>query len=549
MRPTRAIAALVALVALPAASCADILGYRETVRGDPSTGGTGGIGGSAGAGSATSTGGDGGTVSTSDPGGMGGTGGAGGKTTGLGGDGGAGGGGGTGGYCGDGVAQSALNEECDDGGTSDDDNCSKDCKKQRVVEVVGSERQTCALLSGARVKCWGRNDFGQLGLGDTMSRGDGPGEMGAQLPAVDLGSGKKALALAAGYLHTCALLDDGTVKCWGANGSGQLGLGDTLTRGDESNEMGDFLPAVDLGAGKKAKAVAAGASYTCALLTDNRLKCWGRNEYGQLGQGNTAFLGDQPNEMGDFLPAVDLGRGLDVSVVSIISQHTCVLLTGNVIKCWGHNGSGRLGLGDTAHRGDGPSEMGLSLPAVDVGVVAFPTKLTVGLDHTCAVLSNSNVRCWGSSIVGQLGQGNGQTLGDQPGEMGDALPAVDIGKPVLSLACGNQGCCAQLNDSTIKCWGSNTFGTLGLGDKVHRGDDANEMGANLPTVDVGTGEQVVGIRAMAQHRCALIDDGRIKCWGWNADGQLGLGDTANRGDDPNEMGDSLPSVRLFTDNW
>jgi alpha-tubulin suppressor-like RCC1 family protein len=98
--------------------------------------------------------------------------------------------------------------------------------------------------------------------------------MGDNLPAVDLGAGKTASAIAAGYFHTCALLNDGSVKCWGHNVDGQLGLGDSSDRGDGPNEMGDNLPAVNLGAGKMVSAMAAGSLFTCALLNDSRVKCW-----------------------------------------------------------------------------------------------------------------------------------------------------------------------------------------------------------------------------------------------------------------------------------
>jgi alpha-tubulin suppressor-like RCC1 family protein len=149
----------------------------------------------------------------------------------------------------------------------------------------------------------GVNWDGQLGLGDTANRGDGPGEMGDALPSIDLGRGRSATALSAGNYHTCAVLDDGAVKCWGFNGFGQLGLGDTAWRGDGPGEMGDALPSIDLGTGRSATALTA-TSHTCALLDHGSLKCWGQNEYGQLGLGDTAFRGDGPGEMGDALPAV-----------------------------------------------------------------------------------------------------------------------------------------------------------------------------------------------------------------------------------------------------
>jgi len=141
-----------------------------------------------------------------------------------------------------------------------------------VVEVAAGSYHTCARLEdGATraVKCWGWNDYGQLGLGDVNDQGDQGGEMGSSLRAVQLGTGRSAMALALGSSHSCALLDDASVKCWGDNYRGQLGLGDTLDRGNEGGEMDDSLPAVDLGGA--VVQIVAGYYHTCALLDDGQL--------------------------------------------------------------------------------------------------------------------------------------------------------------------------------------------------------------------------------------------------------------------------------------
>ena len=133
---------------------------------------------------------------------------------------------------------------------------------------------TCAILDNNSVKCWGWNSKGQLGLGDTADRGDAANEMGDNLTAVALGNGRTAKHVTAGAWHTRALLDDDSVKCWGYNGfQGRLGLGDTAHRGDHANEMGDNLTAVDLGTNRTAKQITAANSYTCALLDDDSVKC------------------------------------------------------------------------------------------------------------------------------------------------------------------------------------------------------------------------------------------------------------------------------------
>ncbi len=179
--------------------------------------------------------------------------------------------------------------------------------------IVAAWNQTCALLDNGRLKCWGGNEYGQLGLGDTAPRGDQANEMGDNLPAVDLGTGRTATAVDAGWGHTCAIVDSGVTKCWGWNDYGQLGLGDSESRGNTAGEMGDNLPVVNFGAGRTATKVSAGLSYTCGLLDNATLKCWGRNVEGQLGLGDSESRGNTAGEMGDNLPVVNFGTGVGVS--------------------------------------------------------------------------------------------------------------------------------------------------------------------------------------------------------------------------------------------
>ncbi|MBL8777474.1 MAG: hypothetical protein JNK12_16145 [Acidimicrobiales bacterium] len=420
-----------------------------------------------------------------------------------------------------------------------------------VTPIVSSgSHHACGLSADGQVRCWGRNQWGQLGLGDTVNRGDQPIEMGPSLASVDLGAGRSAVALSAGSQHSCAVLDNGQVKCWGYNDYGQLGLGDTAERGDQPGEMGDALPPVDLGAGRTATAVSAGDSYTCAVLDNAQLRCWGSNTSGRLGLGDTANRGDDPGEMGDALPPVDLGAGRTATAVSAGDSSACAVLDDGRLKCWGSNGSGALGLGDTANRGDGPGEMGDDLPAVDLGTGRTATAVALGLHHTCALLDDGRIKCWGENSHGRLGLGDTADRGDGPGEMGDDLPAVDLGtgRTATSVdsgydsSSGGGHTCAALDNGQAKCWGYNDHGALGLGDRFSRGDQPFEMGDDLPAVDLGTGRTATAMAAGSTHSCALLDNGQVKCWGSNGFGQLGLGDTAARGRSPGQMGDSLPGT-------
>ena len=257
--------------------------------------------------------------------------------------------------------------------------------------------------------------------------------MGDNLLAVDLGTGRTATQISAGGSHTCALLDDQSVKCWGFNMYGQLGQGDTNNIGDHSGEMGDNLLAVDLGTGRTATQISAGVSHTCALLDDQSVKCWGANYNGGLGQGHTNVIGDHSGEMGDNLLAVDLGTGRTATQISVGHSHTCALLDDQSVKCWGLNMYGELGQGHTNNIGDHSGEMGDDLLAVDLGTGRTAKQISAGFSHTCAFLDDQLVKCWGGNGQGQLGQGHTSSLGDGPFEMGEYLPAIVFGAIDLSI--------------------------------------------------------------------------------------------------------------------
>jgi alpha-tubulin suppressor-like RCC1 family protein len=423
----------------------------------------------------------------------------------------------------------------------------------RAKAIAAGGDTTCAILIDGRVKCWGRNDFGQLGIGDTQARGDDPGEMGAALPAVALGAGRTAVAISVGHNHACALLDDAHVKCWGNNDTGMLGLGDAFSRGDNPGEMGDALPEVNLGTGRTVKVVSAAYYHSCAILDNDLLKCWGglggTISRGELGYGDTMARGIVPGQMGDALPAVDFGAGRKVKALSGASDNSCVVLDNGAVKCWGDNSIGELGVDDLVDRGNMPGQMGDSLPAVDLGTGRTAVGILESDSRTmCALLDNQTLKCWGRNFSGQLGIGDAINRGAAPGEMGDNLPAVEFGtglKPLASGAVGNDHTCMVLTGGRLKCWGDGSDGQVGDGQGNGWGDMPGEMGDALPVVDVGTGRTVVSVAAGLFHTCVLLDDGGIKCFGMNRFyGNLGQGDLVDRGLAPGQMGDDLPYVDL-----
>ncbi|MFO0667496.1 MAG: hypothetical protein U0174_26330 [Polyangiaceae bacterium] len=404
----------------------------------------------------------------------------------------------------------------------------------------------CALRKSGVLKCWGYGARGALGLGDGAHRGNEPNEMGQNLPAVDLGTGRKAVRLgkSGGATSMCAVLDDDTLKCWGYNLYGQLGLGDVANRGALPNEMGDALAAVDLGTGRHAKDVVIGPAHACAILDDDTLKCWGRNHLGQLGLGDTNNRGDNAGEMGDALPVVDLGTGRHAKDVVLGDDMTCVLLDDDTVKCFGGNAWGQLGQSKTTPIGTGAGQMGDALAPIALGTGRTAKSIAGGYGQVCALLDDGSVKCWGNNDQGRLGVGDTAHRGDAPGEMGDALSAVPLGtgRTALAIGASGSGACARLDDGTLKCWGYNGNGVLGQGDTMHRGDDPNELGDALAPIDFGGGRKTLAIYIGWSSHCALLNDGALVCWGGNSYGQLGLGDGNNRGDGPNEMGSALSAV-------
>ena len=312
--------------------------------------------------------------------------------------------------------------------------------------------------------------------------------MGDNLSPIDLGSGRTAKSVASGFDHTCVLLDNDTVKCFGKNTNGQLGQGHTRNLGDDEGEMGNNLPAINLGTGRIGTSISVGVSHTCALLDNDSVKCWGSGAYGMLGQGHTNDIGDDADEMGNNLPTVDLGKGRTATVIAPGEWHTCALLDKGSVKCWGWAAHGRNGQGNSLKIGDEPDEMGKHLIPIDLGTGRTAIGISVGTPFSCALLDNGTVKCWGIGSFGQLGQGNTTSRGDGPDEMGDNLATIDLGtdRTATNLTSGRYHTCTALDDGTTKCWGWGANGRLGQEDTDDLGDEPGEMGDNLTPIDLGT---------------------------------------------------------------
>lgn len=417
------------------------------------------------------------------------------------------------------------------------------------AKIVSGNYNSCVIFSDGSLKCWGEAGSGQLLSGGTADRGDAANEMGINNPFVNVGTGLTVKDLDIGGGHMCAILSNDKVKCWGLNNYGQLGLGDILNKGDGAGESGDSLPYVDLGTGRTAKKIAAGTSHSCAILDNNQLKCWGRNNSGQLGLGDTTSRGTTSGQMGDSLPVIALGVGKYAKEISAGGAHTCAILNDDTMKCWGANAAGQLLIGSTSARGDGANEMGDFLVAGNLGTSVYATSVLAGTTNNCAILNTGAIKCWGNGTSGKLGIGSTATIGDAPGELGNALVASNMGTGLTVLAASQDDSgshtCSILSNDTVKCWGLGTNGALGLGNSNTIGDAGGEMGDLLPAVDLGSGVYADQISLGIYHACVLTDDKRVKCFGRATSGALGNASTTNHlGDAPADMGANLPYLNF-----
>eukprot|EP01084_Bolivina_argentea_P133505 235605_1 len=368
-----------------------------------------------------------------------------------------------------------------------------------------------------------------------------------------------ALSLSTFGAHTCALHTDSTpsgfnaFKCWGENSEGQCGYENRDYIADDLGEMGANLSNIDTNISLfDIKQVETGKDHTCLLTEAGEAKCWGKGSYGALGYGNTDRKGAAPNTMGVHLPFIDFGESWRGTQIALGFEHTCVLMnngtTLNGIKCWGRCREGRLGLEiSNCLIGYAANQMGDNLPFVKLGTGFNPIQVIAGSYFTCALSGSNKVKCWGlNRDYGILGIGDTVNRGEKVGDMGDNLPFVDLGTGFtpIRLFAGAWHSCALSGSNQLKCWGRNEEGQLGIGDSNNRGDVLSEMGDALPFVDLGSNLVVTQLTGGEHYTCALFSVGNIKCWGIGKNGILGSGNTTNIGDKPDQMGDNLPFVDL-----
>jgi len=441
---------------------------------------------------------------------------------------------------------------------------------QKPSEIVVGGSHSCVLTDRGNLVCWGLNDYGQVGEATTDS-GTTPHYFSAETAPL--------VSISTGVTHSCGIDESRNPICWGNNEDGQLG--------DDSMESSSVPVHVQLPAGVTVREVAAGDSHTCALLDGDDVMCWGNNTKGKLGDGTTTQRlvptkvvqlhtapGNSVNstslithneatihtefsttdvashrvlEYGtdEFLTgdtnSVDLGHFGTVKYIASGAHHSCMVIAGGYVKCWGDNSDGALGTGDvTSHTNP-----------VDVKELGGQARVVaVGKSHSCAVMSTGGLKCWGDNSSGQLGDGT--VLSKKTPVTADLTGVIDV---VL----GDAFSCALTVDGLVKCWGTNSFGQLGtVGQStsmpVTVAVDSNHTVTSLSSSSTRVcavlsnatvkcwGENISGVASPGvftstvanvdvgeSHACATLHNGSVQCWGDDSQGQLGNGDTDSSG--------------------
>lgn len=370
-----------------------------------------------------------------------------------------------------------------------------------IAAIEMGSGQSCALLDPGTVECWGNGFHGRLGDGTTTSR-----TTAARVTVSGGGDLTNATQLSVGNDLGCVRRGDGTAWCWGGNGRGELGDGTTTdrTRAVQVLRSGGGVLTDVVG-------VAAGLFVSCAWRTDGSAWCWGENSRGEVGDGTTK----------DRTKARQVVKANGTPLTGVVEMSTggpfaCARTSGGAAWCWGENDTGRLGDGTTIDRSHA-----VRVKQVGGTLLGGVTGIAAGALHACARLDDGSAWCWGQNAYGEVGDGTKtmRTLAVRVTKPG-ILPSVPVAlSGVTAIAAGSGQSCAVVDDLTAWCWGSNDRGQVGDGTTIDR---TRARQVRTPTIPLAF---VLSISTGQQAACALQANGDAACWGGNDDGALGDGST------------------------
>lgn len=376
-------------------------------------------------------------------------------------------------------------------------------------DIAAGGFHTCAITTDGRVRCWGYNGYGQLGNNTTTDS-----KISRQVQGITT-----ATSVTAGYWHSCALLSDNTVWCWGRNAQGELGDNTTTDRLTPVQVhgvggSGVLSNIVQISAGGQNSDGSHDFGHTCALASTGAVYCWGYNGYGQLGDTTTT------NRSAPVQVRAITGAGYlaNVTKVGVGGWHSCAVIgsgaTGS-LNCWGLNNNGQLGDNSVTNRSRPVAATGLGISSTH-----YPTEVSGGALHTCALFADHTVYCFGDNSNGQLGDNTGadRRQGVQVhgvGNSGQLTTATDIDL-------GELHSCAVLSTGVAACWGDNIFGQLGDNTVTDRRYPVAVSGVTTASQITAGGDLQSGNIHYA-HTCVRLTTGSLWCWGSNLNGQLGNG--------------------------
>ncbi|HVQ88493.1 MAG TPA: chromosome condensation regulator RCC1 [Actinomycetes bacterium] len=338
-----------------------------------------------------------------------------------------------------------------------------------ATKISAGGYQACAITPSHHLKCWGDNDYGQLGIGSDLSD---------QLKPVTVPNLDNVMHVSVGDYNTCAILKGGKLKCWGYNDYGAVGDGTTHER---------HLPTQVNGLTSGVKSVSVGEYHACALLTSGKVKCWGDNSDGAVGVGTSGDVYKSPKVVDNIKQATQVSAGY---------YYSCATVNGHA-KCWGYNGDGELG---------DKSVQDKYSPVQVFGLTSGVKQVIAGYYTTCALLKGGKLKCWGYNYYGEVGTGVSGNEYHRP------VQVVGMTSGVSAVDTDYYFTCAAQNGHA-KCWGDDQYNQLGDGATDPR---------DVPRQVSGLTSGVTDVDISFYTGCALLKSGAEKCWGWNGEGEVGI---------------------------